>query len=107
MVYFVGGARLRRGLAVAGLVVATALGSSPTLAQEESYPQQMVEEFLQGCVRGGGTETACSCTLRRIQSQLTLADFANIWNQMRQTGQVPTEIAADIASCTQNPDARS
>ena len=101
----VGGARLRERLAAVALLAAAAVAPHPALAQgQEAYPQAMVEQFIRGCVSGGGTEDACSCTLRKMEGRYTLEQFRQISAEIM-SGSVPDAIREDIVACVANPSA--
>ena len=94
----IGRHHVRRGVVTAALLAATALVPRPALAQGQ-YPTEVVQEFVGGCVNGGGTENTCTCTVNKIASRYSLPDFAAMVGRMRATGQVPEEIAEDINAC--------
>jgi hypothetical protein len=90
--------RLRARLLTAALLAATALVPQPALAQGQ-YPPEVVQDFVGGCVHGGGTENTCTCTVSKIASRYSLQDFAAMVGRMHATGQVPEEISEDINAC--------
>src|SRR5205823_10053559 len=92
--------RLGRSLATAALLAASALASPLATVQGQSqYPPEVVQQFVEGCAGGGGTENTCSCTVNKIASRYSLPDFAAMVGRMRATGQVPEEITEDINAC--------
>jgi hypothetical protein len=89
-------------LAVAPFLTLTAAAQTPEAggaASPGGYPANVVETFVHGCIAGGGTQQACTCTLNAIQARYTLQEFAAISSQMHASGQVPSDITADIRAC--------
>jgi hypothetical protein len=92
--------RARRALVTVALLAASALAAQPALAQgPEQYPTEIVQQFVEGCVNGGGTENTCTCTVDKMASRFSLQNFATMVGRMRATGQVPEEITESINAC--------
>ena len=102
---FVNGTRRPGRLAAVAFLAAAAVAPQLALAQgQEAYPQAMVEQFIRGCVSGGGTEDACSCTLRKMEGRYTLEQFRQISADIM-AGTVPDDVRDDIVACVANPSA--
>ena len=61
----------------------------PTLAQSNQYPEEIVAQYINGCVESGSAagldpeiaQSICSCTITQFQSQYTLEEFAQLGQQ--------------------------
>ncbi|MFQ5955441.1 MAG: hypothetical protein ACE5JZ_10295 [Kiloniellales bacterium] len=67
-------------LAAAALMVAAALAA-------EGYDKEFRNHFIRTCITGGGTYTACQCTLLQIESQIKFDAFTQMRTAVRGGGQ--------------------
>jgi hypothetical protein len=88
-----------------GWVTWTGASIDPPTASANTYPDSVVQGFLQGCtnVNPDSPElaAACSCAIQQIENSYTLGDFLNITAQYLQQGSFPPDFVSVIATCTQ------
>ncbi|ELS31823.1 hypothetical protein FEV09_15380 [Pseudanabaena catenata USMAC16] len=92
---------------VSGVTIAHAEGNTPAsqepVKQEpvkpaNEYPQEVVRTFMKGCGFTNSKEF-CTCSLDKLRSQYTFAEFLKIDTAARETKQVPKEVVDIFQSC--------
>jgi hypothetical protein len=74
--------------------IATATNPTGTSAARSRYPKELVRTYMQACTQGGQIkESVCTCTLDRLSSSVSTADFRRMKN-----GTVPPRIRAAIVN---------
>jgi hypothetical protein len=72
---------------------------SKTINQEKyEYPQEVIKTFMKGCGFTNSKEF-CTCSLDKLRSQYTFAEFLKIDTAARETKQVPQEVINIFQSC--------
>ncbi|PZU93750.1 MAG: hypothetical protein DCE90_15760 [Pseudanabaena sp.] len=76
----------------------------PVKPEKYEYPQEVVRTFMKGC--GFTSNKAyCTCSLDKLRSRYTFAEFLEIDKSARETNQVPKEVISLFQSCrTQFPN---
>jgi hypothetical protein len=54
---------------------------------------------MNSCVKSGGTQTICACSLRGIENAYTLQEFSRIEVRATTTGKMPDDILKMVADC--------
>jgi hypothetical protein len=44
---------------------------------KNDFPPEFAEEFTEGCLQGGGSVTACQCTVEKIMTEIPSSEFEN------------------------------
>jgi hypothetical protein len=78
--------------------------STPTDTQSTpstggDYPANVKKQFVQGCVNGGGSESACQCTIDEIEKKYNLVEFLQIINEANSSGKFPSGVQTIIRKC--------
>ncbi|MBD2176119.1 hypothetical protein H6F42_04190 [Pseudanabaena sp. FACHB-1998] len=81
--------------------ISAAVNSQETQTPKQEkyeYPQEVVKTFMKGC---GFTNSKdfCTCSLDKLRSQYTFAEFLKIDTAARETKQVPKEVINIFQSC--------
>jgi hypothetical protein len=63
------------------------------------YPPNVKKQFVQGCVNGGGSESACQCTIDAIEKKYDLIEFLQIINEANSSGKFPGPVQSIIQRC--------
>lgn len=66
--------------------------------QQNEYPQEVTKNFMKGCGFTNSKEF-CACSLDKLRSQYTFAEFLKIDTAARETKQVPSEVIKIFQSC--------
>ena len=69
----------------------------PLYGQVEAYPDDVVQNFLDACARGGGTR-ACRCTMDAIRRRFSIDEYRAIEARIAK-GEVPREMVAVAEDC--------
>lgn len=85
-------------LVVSGISVASAEENKPTNQEKYEYPQEVTKTFLKGCGFTNSKEF-CTCSLDKLRSQYTFAEFLKIDTAARETKQVPQDVINIFQSC--------
>ena len=90
---------LKRRIAVvaAGASLLAAVPASE--ATTAKYPKDVRSEFISGCVKGGGSKTACKCTIGKIERHYTLKQFVAVLKKFDKTGRLPVKIKGYATAC--------
>jgi hypothetical protein len=62
------------------------------------YPPEVVENFLRAC-GGRASESACRCSLEKVQERYTADEYRALEARIAATRQVPKELLDIIAAC--------
>jgi hypothetical protein len=63
------------------------------------YPSNVKSSFVKGCVKGGGSRSACRCTINAIERRYSLSQFLSIVKRANRTGKFPAGVQRIIRSC--------
>ncbi|MEA5485967.1 MULTISPECIES: hypothetical protein [Pseudanabaena] len=85
-------------LASSGISMSWAEESQPVKQEKFEYPQEVIKTFMKGCEFTNSKEF-CTCSLDKLRSQYTFADFLKIDTAARETKQVPQEVINIFQSC--------
>jgi hypothetical protein len=85
-------------LAVSGISMAGAEENKPATQEKYEYPQEVTRTFMKGCGFTNSKEF-CICSLDKLRSQYTFAEFLKIETAARETKQVPKEVINIFQSC--------
>lgn len=85
-------------LTLNGISIASAEETKPANQEKYEYPQEVIKTFMKGC---GFTSSKayCSCSIDKLRSQYTFAEFVKIDTSVRETKQVPPEVIKIFQSC--------
>ena len=50
---------------------------------QNSYPKDLVQNFMNECMKNGGSQTRCSCALNKIEEKYNLSEYLEIENAMK------------------------
>ncbi|WP_156341543.1 hypothetical protein [Pseudanabaena sp. 'Roaring Creek'] len=100
------GAFLLIASGVSGVTIAHAEGTPASqdpvkpepVKPANEYPQEVVRTFMKGCGFTNSKEF-CTCSLDKLRSQYTFAEFLKIDTAARETKQVPKEVIDIFQSC--------
>jgi len=86
-----------------GITALYAQDNQPAKPEKYEYPQEVVRTFMKGC---GFTSTKefCTCSLDKLRSQYSFAEFLKIDTAARETKQVPKEVINIFQSCRPKND---
>jgi hypothetical protein len=84
-------------VAAVALVVLVGIALGPRLFS--SYPAPLVERFVGQCLEAGLDRETCACIVENMQAQYRLDQAIRIGLSMRNTGEVPPELASSAAWC--------
>lgn len=85
-------------LASNGISMAWAEENKPVTQEKYEYPQEVIKTFMKGCGFTNSKEF-CTCSLDKLRSQYTFAEFLKIDTAARETKQVPQEVINIFQSC--------
>ncbi|OYQ64878.1 hypothetical protein B9G53_09615 [Pseudanabaena sp. SR411] len=85
-------------LVSSGISISLAEESQPVNQEKYEYPQEVIKTFMKGCGFTNSKEF-CTCSLDKLRSQYTFADFLKIDTAARETKQVPQEVISIFQSC--------
>ncbi|MBD2315703.1 hypothetical protein [Phormidium tenue] len=85
-------------LASSSISIAWAEESPPVNQEKYEYPQEVSKTFMKGCGFTNSKEF-CTCSLDKLRSQYTFAEFLKIDTAARETKQVPQEVINIFQSC--------
>ncbi len=71
--------------------------------EKYEYPQEVTKTFMKGCGFTNSKEF-CTCSLDKLRSQYTFAEFLKIDTAARETKQVPKEVINIFQSCRPKKD---
>jgi hypothetical protein len=63
------------------------------------YPPNVKEQFVSGCVKGGGSETQCTCTIDAIEAKYDLVEFLDLLQKTSSSGSLPKELQDIVTKC--------
>lgn len=49
---------------------------------QNSYPKDLVQNFMNECMKNGGSQTRCSCALNKIEEKYSLSEYLEFENAM-------------------------
>jgi hypothetical protein len=90
---------LKRRIAVAAAGASLLAAVPATEAATAKYPSSVRNEFVKGCVEGGGSKKACKCTIGKIERNYTLKQFEAVLKKFDRTGKLPKKIKGYATSC--------
>ena len=67
----------------------------PPAAEDGSYPQEAIDDFLGGCAEQAGEEL-CVCAIDTLQTEIDYAEFAAMRDEMEATGMLPPALLAVV-----------
>ena len=82
--------------------IAWSAENKPANQEKHEYPQEVVKTFMKGCGFTSSKEF-CTCSLDKLRSQYTFAEFLKIDTAARETKQVPPEVISLFQSCRPKP----
>ena len=85
-------------LVSSGISIASAEENKPISQEKYEYPQEVTKTFMKGCGFTSNKEF-CTCSLDKLRSQYTFAEFLKIDTAVRETKQVPQEVISLFQSC--------
>lgn len=85
-------------LIIAGTSTVHSQENPSTKQEKNEYPQEVMKTFMKGCGFTNSKEF-CTCSLDKLRSQYTFAEFLKIDTAARETKQVPKEVINIFQSC--------
>ena len=85
-------------LIITGTSAAYSQENPSTKQEKNEYPQEVTKTFMKGCGFTGSNEF-CTCSLDKLRSRYTFAEFLKIDTAARETKQVPPEVIQLFKSC--------
>ena len=70
-------------------------GSDPL----SEYPPNVKKQFVKGCKNGGGSQSACQCTIDEIEKKYDLIEFLEIVEKANDSGKFPSPVQKIIRKC--------
>jgi hypothetical protein len=67
--------------------------------QGDGYPSEVVQNFMNACTQGGGSDKACTCVIERLQDEMPLDEFVEFEAQVNAGEELPSEVTDIIESC--------
>jgi hypothetical protein len=64
-----------------------------------TYPPNVKEQFVKGCTNGGGSESACQCTIDEIEKKYDLIEFLDLIEKANSSGKFPAPVQKIIQKC--------
>jgi hypothetical protein len=64
-----------------------------------TYPPNVKTQFVKGCHNGGGSTSACQCTIDEIEKKYDLIEFLDLIQQANKTGKFPPAVQSIIKKC--------
>jgi hypothetical protein len=65
----------------------------------EDIPPNVKKQFVKGCVKGGGSKSACNCAIDEIDKKYDFVEFLDIISKVNKTGTFPPKVKKIIQSC--------
>lgn len=90
-------------LSISRISIAWADESKTNNQDKNEYPQEVTKTFMKGCGFTSSNEF-CTCSLDKLRSQYTFAEFLKIDTAARETKQVPKEVINIFQSCRPKKD---
>jgi hypothetical protein len=84
------------------LMIAAFAPAASTAPAGYKYPSSVRAAFVRGCVKGGGSRAACTCTIKKIEKRYTLKQFVRISKRAEKTGKLPAAIVRMAKSCAKS-----
>ncbi len=85
-------------LVSSGTSIAWSAENKPANQEKHEYPQEVVKTFMKGCGFTNNKEF-CTCSLDKLRSQYTFAEFLKLDTAVRETKQVPKEVINLFQAC--------
>ena len=63
------------------------------------YPPNVKKQFVKGCQNGGGSKSACQCTIDEIEKKYDLIEFLEIVEKANDSGKFPSPVQKIIRKC--------
>jgi hypothetical protein len=63
------------------------------------YPPNVKQQFVEGCVGGGGSESACQCTIDEIEKKYNIIEFLDLIEKANSSGKFPAPVQKIIQGC--------
>ncbi len=63
------------------------------------YPPNVKRQFVKGCQNGGGSKSACQCTIDEIEKKYDLIEFLEIVEKANDSGKFPGPVQKIIRRC--------
>ena len=63
------------------------------------YPPNVKKQFVKGCRNGGGSKSACQCTIDAIEKKYDLIEFLEIVEKANSSGKFPSGVQKIIRRC--------
>ena len=73
--------------------------STPATPDPRRYPGPVQERILKECAANGGAEAVCRCTLDRIESRYSLAEFSRLAREISKSGKLNDELLEIAGQC--------
>lgn len=71
----------------------------PAPAEDGGYPEEGIEEFMEGCVDQAG-EDICVCAIDVLQAEISFEELSLMFDEMQESGTLPPELlTAVIENC--------
>jgi hypothetical protein len=74
-------------------------GGSGGSGSLKDIPPNVKKQFVKGCVKGGGSKTACNCAIDEIDKKYDFVEFLDIISKVNKTGSFPPKVKKIIQSC--------
>ncbi|PZO37756.1 MAG: hypothetical protein DCF19_17980 [Pseudanabaena frigida] len=75
--------------------------NNPVKQEKYEYPQEVIKTFMKGCGFTNSKEF-CTCSIDKVRSQYSFAEFLKIDTAARETKKVPQEVINIFQSCRQD-----
>jgi hypothetical protein len=79
---------------------------SPTTKSSESastdkaaYPEEVVQNFMDSCMKSGGNQAQCSCSINKIQERYSFDEFKQVEAEIQRTNELPSGMVEILESC--------
>ncbi len=90
-----------RLIAILATVLALGFASCAGDKGGQEYPPSVTQNFMDACTAQGASQEQCACALDEIRKEFSLEEFTRLEIQIRNTGQIPEELAGPMAKCFQ------
>lgn len=88
-------------LSIASFLLTTVPILSASAQTQYSYPQDVVNQYIEDCTAGRGAQArqVCVCTINELQATYSFEDFQIFNQQVVRTNKLPIELSTIIKAC--------
>jgi hypothetical protein len=63
------------------------------------YPEDVVADFVDNCMEGGGSESLCTCTIEALERDIAYDEFRDLVEEYADSGESPPELIDAATEC--------